>query len=232
MILKYGSYAHQLAECSIAISKSKTYDANGAMSGLDETWTIDGRLEGVDRADLTTKITALEAAYSIDGQNLILFDSDGTTESAHKLISSQTIFGVQITELGYPDGKNAEYSTFRNYRIVAKAAFWLVIDGDGSGTTSWQQSIDYTGTGGPKFVVRPIINGNPIKQQIYPTTPVMAVQSGSAVGRLTFPTPPVPIYGADEQVDQRKIRRSTDLKGGKPTYTTTWTYQFLKALPF
>ena len=233
MILKYGTYAHEIAECSLSISQPRQFNEAGQVAGITQRWIIDGRKEGTSVADLTTKLAALEAAYSVNGQDLILFDVDGTTQTHHKIISADTIGGTRVVNLEYPEGRNAEYSTFRTYRITVEADIWT-LDGvatiDSVGTYS--ANVDFTGTGGAKFVIRPTMSGAPVKQQIYAQTPVTCIQSGTKTGILGYPAADPPLYPTHEQFDRRQIKRSSTLQKGQPRYTTNWSYTFLKSTAF
>jgi hypothetical protein len=224
MILKYGAYAHKLAEAAVKISRSSVNSDQGDYLGYKETWVIEGRLRGSTPSDLTTKIQALEAAYAVNGQDLVLYESDGVTPSAHQMVSDDTTVGTQVVTIEYPDGANAQYSTFRDYRITMEGEFvTLGSAGGAGGGYQYSETITYTSTGGPRFVIREQRFGPPIKQFVSEQTPVMAVQSGSTSRSDRYPDPPPPVFPSEEMLEQRRIQYGR--AGGK--YHCDWTYQFM-----
>lgn len=228
MILGYGNYRHDLAEVDCAISRSTIRsDQTQTQLGYRETWTINGRLKADTQALLTAKIQALETAYQTDGRDLVLFLPDGTTESAHKIVSSNTLYGTQVSGISYPDGRNAEYSTFRNYQIVVEAE--ILYFPNANSTFVFAESFSYTGTGGSRFVVREMRNGPPVTQQVSAQTPVSWTQVGSASSRTSFPAASPPIDPGSEQQERRQVGRSTNTSEGRTTFTTSWSYSFLSA---
>jgi hypothetical protein len=233
MILQYGAYPHQPAECHFDVDKSKTFDPDGVAISFVETWNVRGRIEGSSRADLTAKLQALEAAYSVDGHNLTLFDIDGTTPTIHRMVSANSLYGVQITRFGYEDSNNAEYSTFRNYSYTAQVEYLLNPSGPTAGfNNSYQSSISYVGNGGANFIVKPMRNGSPVKQIISDQTPVQVTQTGSVTNRVAQPSADAPIYGTAHLLPGTQLKHDTrKTSGGATEFVTSWSYQFLASLP-
>jgi len=225
MFIQYGNYRHAGAEGSFVLSRDFTVGDSGLINGFTERWNIRGRLEAPDRAQLTTALVALETAYSVNGLDLVFIDVDGVTPTAHNLISADAITGTRITNFSYDDSRNAEYSTFRHYSITVEADFDLSLFG-GSFET-FQDSLTFTSTGGPRFVVRTTLNGPPVRQQVAARTPVQAVQTGSATGRFSQPNPATPIYTLDEQLDRRQVTTTQSRSEGRTSFTTNWTYTYL-----
>ena len=224
MFIQYGAYRHAGAEGSFVLSRDFTVGDTGFINGLTERWVITGRLEAPDRAQLTAALIALEMAYSVNGLDLVFIDVDGVTPTAHNLISADSITGTRITNFSYDDSRNAEYSTFRHYSITVEADFDL----SAAGTfETFQDSLTFTSTGGPRFVVRTTLNGPPVRQQVAAFTPVQAVQTGSATGRFSQPTPANPIFPLDEQVDRQQVTRTQSRSEGRTSFKTNWTYTYL-----
>ena len=231
MFIQYGNYRHAGAEGSFVLSRDFSVGDSGFINGVTERWVITGRLEAPDRAQLTTELIALETAYSVNGLDLIFLDVDGVTPTAHNLISANSITGTRITNFSYADSRNAEYSTFRHYSITVEADFNLSPFGFPLAET-FQDSLTFTSTGGPRFVVRTTLNGPPVRQQVAAFTPVQAVQTGSSTGRFSQPNPATPIYPIDEQVDRRQVTRTQSRSEGRTSFTTNWTYTYLAIQPF
>ena len=122
MILRYGSYSHADNEVTLVISQRSTFNEIGARSGYVANWSIRGILQASTEANLRTAIVALEAAYGVDGRDLVLYSSDGTSVR-HSMLNAGSRQGVRILDLSYPTGDGSEYTTFRTYQITAEAEY-------------------------------------------------------------------------------------------------------------
>jgi hypothetical protein len=244
MYLQYGTYSHSVGECVLTISKESILSQEGFKIGWRERWDIAGMIFGTDANDLTTKIRAMETAYGVNGRDLKLLNDDGT-ETAHKLISRQSRTGVIISNLGYPIGEGAEYTTFRNYTIAAECEFGLIeVPGGGGGgrrgpqggndpgvTLTFAEMITTRGTGGPRIVALETRDGDVVLQQVSKGTPVYTTQSGTATGYYGYPAVPAPINAGSELADRRVVVREapTTLSqiGKQTTYRVSWSYEFV-----
>lgn len=241
LYLKYGDYSHDIGEAAVVISKQSTLDEAGRKIGWKEQWQVSGRLEGADPAskllgvpgpDISEKIRGLEEAYSTNYKDLSLVHSMGGA-TAHKMLNADTISGVRIDSLSYPEGAGAEYSTFRSYSIVASAEFGMLASSGGSdGTVTFSQVISTQGTGGPRKVVLETRTGFPVVQYVSQRTPIYMTQSGFAVGYLSYPIPATPIDPQWEDLEKREIRYETPVRKGfngmGTEFRVNWTYSFSK----
>lgn len=234
MILKYGTYTHGDCECAISISRETWRDGTGKRRGYLERWTITGRIfaSGADLvANLTAQINAIETAYASDGSNLILYESDGTTPTGHGMTSSSMVGGVKVSGPSFPSGKGPEYATYREYTITAEGKY----ESDTHEILSFGETISVSGTGGAKFIMLTPLDGAPIKQTIASKTPVVISQSGSAVGRSGYPTPPNPVSAINEHKDTRNIQKKNPERQADGTYKNyeiTWQYTMEKTSDF
>jgi len=232
--LAYGNHNHADHECGIVITRDFQQGGDGYRTGYKEVWNIAGVLFGAYPAAVSAAINALAAAYSVDGQDLVLYLNDGTTPSSHALTGANTTGGVRITRLAFPVGVNGEYSTYRSYEITAEAE--VIAAGDATQEfLSWVETVSITGTGGPEIVYPAVLEGEWPAQLLYTHTPVRATQSGQAVGRTRYPSPPPPIWP-----EFLKPRESTGPLGnrtlpkrrgplGSAVYTeweVSWSYSF------
>lgn len=232
--LKYGSYTHEENELTISISKNTLFDSSGVPYAVIQNWNIEGWLFGDDSSDLTSKIRALETAYSEHGKDLEFFIN--SAKSAHTIKSSETVGGIKvINPPHYSKGEGAEYSTFRTYSITLEAEIPLDNNREDGDTISFNESLQFVG-GGPRFVYLQTINGKPQKQQVAQSTPYKCVQTGSAVGYKGYPVAPPPMFPGDEHIDQRNITRKSPKKRGTGNqytdYEISWTYNFESANKF
>lgn len=233
MIFKYGKFAHADNEVELTIHKRPVYSARGFRRGTRELWHVDGILHAADRAELTSKIDALLAAYREDGRDAGLFLEDGSSTTSHLLDSSKALGGVKVLRgPDFPEGSGAEYSTFRTYSITLEATFpSLSLD-----LLSFRETIRFAGTGGPRYVFVETLNGLPRRQQAARFTTQQVVQSGTAVGYLTWPQPPSPIWPVAELQDRRRVARLAPRgnpggKGGLSEFPVSWQYRFESAVP-
>ena len=224
MIFKYGSYAHSANEVSLTVSKQAEFSDLGYRRGTRETWTIAGVLQGGSQTEITSAIAALQTAYGTNGLNAGLYLDDGMTVTAHFLDSSATRGGVNVKSVSFPQGKGAEYSTFRTYQVVLEALF----PEEESVYLSWTESISTTGTGGPKFILVPLISGAAQKQIVQQNTVVKVSQRGSATGVANWPSPAAPLFPDYEKVEQRSISRDTPRmhRTNNEGYRVSWSYAF------
>jgi hypothetical protein len=193
--------------------------------GTTERWTMRGMLEGSTVAEITTAIQTLEAAYSTNGRDLILYQSDGTTETAHKILSAQTMGGTRVTKLpSYPSGEGAEYATFRRYEIVVEADY-AVWD---QNLVAWIETVSYRGRGGEVWRLMPVLVGPWPRQTLHTNSPYSAVQRGRAVGQFSYPVAPPPLWPLDEHRDAGGGEYSGPRRHGNTftDYETTWEYTF------
>ena len=224
MLLRYGSYSHSAGETEIAISKTAVVAATGVREGYVERWAIRGRLSGLTVSDLSAAVQALESAHSADGQDLLLYLADGTTASAHGLRSGETLSGVQVRSLSYPDGRGAEYATYRTYEVVYAAEVSATTN---PGLIAWNETLAFTG-GGPRFEFITCLNGPPVRVVVAEQTPFRCVQSGSALGYGTWPTYSTPLFPQHEHRDRRRQDKSTPQYhgSGRARYPIRWSYDF------
>jgi len=227
MYLKYGNYQHAANEVSVVISKQGLFTEAGIGRGVRERWNIQGRLQAADQTSLTTAIEVLAAAYGLPAQDVGFYLDDGQPTS-HVISSAATNGGVRVVvPPSFPEGKGAEYSTFRNYTIALEAE---LLD-PRAALLSWSEVLSFKG-GGPQFAFLQPINGLAQKQLLKQATTFHATQSGHAVGYLGYPLPAAPIWPEAEHVDQREVRYELPQRMGPPgsaTYTqfkVSWSYSF------
>lgn len=232
MYLKYGNYQHAVGEVSVVISKQGLFTETGIARGVRERWDIAGQLHAADPAALTTAINAMAAAYAVQGQD-VGFYFEGGQPSSHFIDSSATNGGVRVVvPPSFPQGRGAEYSTFRNFSLAVEAE-WLAAD---QAVLEWRETLSYSG-GGQQFAFLQPISGAPVKQVLRQATTYRATQSGQATGFQSYPAIPDPIWPTAEHLDQRQVTYSLpDRQGpaGSATYTNykvSWNYQFESASP-
>lgn len=221
MYLKYGSYSHGSNECAIAISKQAIHTPDHGLTAVVERWEIMGELHAATVAALTTAINALEAAYATHGGDLALYE-DGGTITSHAIISNQTNSGTKIVQPPhYPEGKGAEYATFRSYAIVVEAERPVVA----TGLISYAETISTQGTGGPEWGYLLPITGPPQPQVFTQFSIATIVQEGYAVALDAYPLANPPVLPNDEIGSLRRIRYELPRRNSQERISR-WSYTF------
>lgn len=224
MYLAYGSYIHAAGMATISIQKSVLRSEIGTRIGYTEQWTIDAYIKGDDVPSLTVLLGILEAAYSFDGYNIVLFNDDGSP-TQHSMISANAQGGVRVVSFGYPDGDNTEYVTMRKVQIVLEGRF---VSASRSQIVAWSETLSFTGDGGPRFIMQQPLLGYPQKWQVASRTPFYANQSGQAVIMFDYPNPPGPLFPDAEHRDRRQVAKIHPqiINGVFQNYGLTWSYEF------
>lgn len=227
MIVSYGSHAHPDNQCAVTIDRDVWRDTEGVRVGYTERWTLRGLIFGDGTvANLTSLIGTLEAAYAIDKQDLKLLD--GATATAHSLLNASCTGGTKVVSVRYPKGEGPEYATYREFEIVVEGKVRST-----TGLTSYTETIGVVGTGGPEFVMRQPLQGQPIKQEVNTATPVQITQQGSALSDAGYPTPPACVMPASEHVMRRSVTHTLPRydNGSYVDYGTQWSYQMESESP-
>jgi hypothetical protein len=238
MYLKIGAYQHAVGESSITIDKTFVYQQGGLLSGIRQTWTINGVLEGDTPDEVTAAIRALESAYLQPGQTVGLYLDNGDA-AAHVLDSNQMQF-VRVQRIAYPIGDKNEYVNQRTYEITLDTLLPTDENGNpkkpnpgGQGLVlQFSQQFSFSG-GGPLFTHLVSLTGLPQKQILAQYTPFKATQSGTARGLGTWPQFPRALWPSDEHLEQRQQTRSDPEIGqsGDREYAISWSYSFESATP-
>lgn len=225
MTIVYGSYS--AASDTVSVSINRTTTLNQAMESYITThhWTLTGQVHGDTQNEVVANLLLLEAAFSRSGKDLKLIGNDGTTV-CHALLNAGSISGVRITQPpSYPNGEGAELTTFRNFTISAEADYYFA-PSKVSQLLSFSESVSMTG-GGPMFDMIELINGPALRYRIRNRTAWRATQSGQAVGRSSYPTPPLPIWPGFEVRDPQLQLSSPQWLGKSYTnWGVSWSYEF------
>lgn len=138
----------------------------------------------------------VRAALSVPYQTLNVTDDNDVT-LAVSLIPANSISGVVIVDgPHFPEPSTPEWVKTRTVRFTGMAEY--VFRGAESALISYTESVSLTGTGGPVRRWRvPVNDYGPIRQQVTRGSVVRLVQSGVAVGHLTWPAPPAYLWPVD-----------------------------------
>lgn len=236
MYLKYGNHQHAAGEVILnGIMQEGVASDEGVVYQINERWNLEGRLQisdqgsaAANQAEMTVQINALKAAYATNGRDIGFYDDSGNLTS-HSITSASTQRGVQVVQQpSFPEGRGAEYSTFRTYTIVVEAQYGYT--GGGGSVLQWTEAVSYRGTGGPTWGFLVPINGDPQKQLLTQQSTHWAYQRGRATGRASYPVPPAPMWPTLEHQEMRDIEYAIP-SGQSNKRTVSWSYAFEATSP-
>lgn len=232
MIVKWGTYSHDLNECDVSITRSPKISEAGDRVGYVERWSITGMLIGTGIDDLTTKINLLVTAYSANAKDLKLLKDDAATVTSHQMLTASTIGGTKVVSGPTFQESEGEYVTWRRYSIEIEGYFE---DGT-SNTLAFNESVSLEG-GLPRVAFIETLTGPPIAQTVAQKTTFRGSQSGTHVGRTSFPTAPSPLWPSSPPLMTKRVSKSGPKRIG-PTgapnlteYSVSWDYQYESATP-
>ncbi len=231
MILFYGDYAHPDNEANVSISRVGLEAEDGFVYAYTEVWNITGILHGDTDAALFKAMADLLDAYSKQGENLVWKKGDVVM---HQLLSDDTLTGTKVSTLPhFPKNTGGELTTFRTYNIVVEAEVSFVpLDLSADPfiplILKYEESLNSTGSGGPKVAFLPTLTGKYQKQQLTESSTITIVQSGMSVGLGAYPIPNLPLWPDDEHQDRRQINRAPTRRrnGVGLEYPIHWNYTF------
>lgn len=230
MQLRYGSFSFDTDSCEVTMQIDTLTNERGLPYSQTRQISANGYISGDNTAAIDAKCLLLEAALRVPYRDLILYTSEGAATHV-ALYNTGSTTGVVPSGPRYSSGKGAELVTYRRFEFSARAEYPI---GTGRGVLqSFRESVSIIGTGGARFILKPALRGAPQKQYVQQQTVVRATQSGQAVGYLEYPTPPNPLWPADEHVEQRNVSRTGGKYRGKiwQDFTVSWSYTFESAGP-
>jgi hypothetical protein len=223
VIIRYGSYAFTVGTTTYTHTIEPQFNEEQQRTMTVVRIALDGEHQG-SAATLRTLIQQMERAFSVDGGDFTVTAPDGTEVA--RVNSADTITGLRVKILAYPDGKAIEWVGRRTFHIELEGEIAVSSPGGFVGSSSFSQTITYEGTGGPRTVIVETMFGDPIEQQTNARTKCRCIQEGRAADRNRPLSPPPPLYPDREKVDLRRV--SAPSTEGE----ITWQYVFESIRPF
>lgn len=228
----YGPYALPVNGADVrTVIRASGFGIDGKPLTYIHTVTLDGCLDGSTQAECSAAEAAFRAAFSRPDLDFV-FKMDNGAATPTKLIAATSIVGVQVLAMAFPlSYGGAEYATARGFSLTLQAEYDVQ---RADQIVAWDESLTIVGNGGPRRVVREVVQGEPVEQETAEKTPVRATQTGQAVGLFSYPTPPAPLFGRDKLMnpDVAVSYSTPQVQGRRPMrYAVTWNYQFQSATP-
>lgn len=239
MFLQYGAHKHAPGECNISIDRNAIENDAKVPVAIMETWTIQGLLTSqVGSGDIDTQIAALSAAYSQEGQDLVLYLPDGATPSSTVLMNASTLGGTRVTQRpSFPGGRPAERIGFCSYTIKVEAELPIV---SGKTLMNYHESLKFRGGVPVIGWLEPAV-GLPVQQTWKQFSTFKATQEGNATGYDFLPAIGfdlgIPIWPAAMLPDKAELNyESPDRQGdvnnlAYKNYKCSWHYEFESLTP-
>jgi hypothetical protein len=228
---KYGNYQHAANEISLRVERNPIRGDNGVVRATRVVINMSGRYQQDTQAAITSGLSTLEDAY-IDGQGDFGLYLDDGTPTAHAISAASTGGGIRVLKaVSYPDGRGAEYSTWRTFEVALEADVL-----ENVGILAFSETLSFKG-GGPQFIYLEPLNGAPQMQLVKQATTYKATQSGQALGYFGWVDAPAPIFPDALHQDQSSVSLASPHRTGplgQPFYSlyqTTWNYVFESASP-
>lgn len=218
------SYTFDTETTVCPFDRQYIYDAKGRREREERSVRISTVVQGVNEAAITTAIAALMVVLdAADTDTLRLYEVDGTTPTENE------IEDIRIRRVSFPNSTGPEYAVRRVVNIDVTG--YVEISGKADDIIRFQESLHYTG-GGDRYVHIGKTEGRPEKYRVAEYTTYFATQSGTAVGRTSYPLRPEPIFPghlvkSDMDLDIAPFR--TD--DGRLNYQTMWVWNFASAYP-
>jgi hypothetical protein len=234
VIFKFGDYVHAANEVDVTmLTQQRMYSPRNFMVFLRKTLTIQGHICKSGTSAITAAIKALEAGYLKEIHSVGLWEDDGTTRTAHVLLSGTSagcLNGIRLLTLDYPKADGGEYATGRTFRAVFQADY---ITDEGrdlieSQLYAWEETLTVVGAGGMDWELIPQFMGPPVFQVNCQITPQRVIQSGQSVGVLAHIAPPMPYWPANTHDNRTLVQYGTAQKvghfGQHILYPVKWMY--------
>jgi hypothetical protein len=226
VIFQYGSYQHQQNSVAIRVTRISTFDKFRRRMGAMQRWDIVGVVRGTSQSDLTSKLSALEAAYNDDYQDWTLFLDNGSTPTVHTVTSYDAFGGNKVLSginyLNGPWSGRPEYANQRTFTVSLGTENRV-----GTGYYSWKERLTIRGTGGPRWRMSPSIDAVPLIQILQTYTSFHLVQEGTLIGREDWYPPNTVLLAGNEHQEMREITYETAddiVIGGQEMFRTSWRY--------
>lgn len=239
MYQMYGNYRHRLGTTRVTVDNARLENDAEMVWGWKQTWTISGMLtsqqetESGARADIKTQMAELQAAYAVDGRDLVLLGPDGVTPSHHWLRSVNTQNGVKVEKPpSWTEPGPGELVTIARFNIVCSGVIrnpYIT-----TGIKSFNETLQFQPAGSLRGLQETLI-GLPQEQLLRVNQIWKVTQQGSAVGLFGYPNIPNPIWPSQQRTTVPLVtmgtpkRVSSDVRDTYIDWPISWTYQYESA---
>lgn len=203
----------------VSLSKQVQYSPRGKKLSTVVTASCFGEIQAATVAEIITRINTIDQGLA---NNTGDFRYTVGGALAHSILNtSDCSSGVRVVARSFPKGDAAELATKRSFSFMVQATY----DNAQEDLVSWTDTIQITGTGGPKFFILETTN-QPFAIYVTNASIQFIHRSGMAVGYVSYIAPPGPLSGGLELQDRRVITNISGRNVGNAIryQTTKWSY--------
>lgn len=237
--ISYGSFAFPAGEPTLSQTREAVYESNGDVSRQRVTVTVEGKYGGSSSAAYEAQMLAMRAALDVVGAGFSA-SYDGTNSVSHIASGSLCVVGPRCTSLAFPEGAGPELADggCRTYRASFEWEEEVGTYPRGD-LVSFRESLTFS-RGDPIRQVVNVMNGTALVFITCGTPALEATQSGEAVGRTSYPTPPEPLWSS-ALISREPFRRdspefvtltSAGTTATKRMFRVGWSYAFASGADF
>lgn len=203
----------------VSLSKQTQYSPRNKKLFSVVSASCFGEIQKSTVADIITRINTIESGLK-NSTGEFRYTVNGSL--AHSILNtSDNVSGVRVVASSFPKGDAAELATKRSFAFTVQATF----DSAEEDLISWTDSIQITGTGGPKFFVLETAF-QPFAVYVTTASTQFFHRTGQAVGYMGYIAPPGPASVGLEMQDRRVITNVSGRNVGNAIryFTTRWSY--------
>lgn len=236
MIASWGNFFFPVNQAAVTYRLNTERGEN--RRELRRVFTVNCRatLDGSTQAELTIAENLCKIALAQPFQDFVLRQDNGSP-SGIQLINATSLSGCRIIDgPNFPEALSPEYVNARTVEFTVEAVY--LVPGAENAILAWQETISVQGSGGPGYVMRRPINTEPFPQQVSPSTPIITTQRGSAVGHMSEPRYPEPMFGRVIQYGYYDAEAEVKDKGSPKAlgrawieYPINWSYRWIHSRP-
>lgn len=188
--LFWGPYPFLPGAIWFTINKRPIIGRTGRRNFVEETWFINGRVQGTTPAEVIDQVALLEAGLDLDNQNLVF-------SLYHQLLNADCIEGTHIRDFkwltGYDGvrGSGAELVLRRTFHLIVSGTKVVTSDTD---IIEYSETVSGYGTGLPSVVEAGSLFGLPQPQSAQAKTSFHSWQRGYCKGLTATPSAASPIW--------------------------------------
>ncbi len=225
MLIKYGTYSIPAGRSEISHTRQLTY--NSAEQPLSEVVRVqvDSRLKANDSPTMDLLVKQLLTGFNNNGKDFIVYLPNGTTASQLSLRTNDALGGVRIIQRpSFSTLQNAAYVTWLPFTFILEAE--IPVTNAANLLTEFEETLTFEGGGPVNAWWKPLV-GAPQRQQVRQFDTYRATQTGSAVGYLSRPSPPPPLWlNAMNKFPSASKKSPKRFGDDYKNFGISWTYDF------
>lgn len=225
MYFRLGPLNFPSGEVRLQSLSERSVASRRGVNKIAKQLTVDIDIIADGQSAINSRLGTLQSALnsSIATAGFVL---DNGSNSRIMLEAARSINGIQIESFAYTQQDGAEHATHQSCTLTLSAEYPYANAGE---LVEYREEITVQGNGGPTFAIVPTLEGPPHRYQLTDQSPVVIVQTGSAVALYGYPFVNSPIFPEYEQGTARAIKRGSPEWDGRSftNFPVAWGYTFI-----